>query len=146
MRGIFARSNVAQLDLLAQLSNAETQRLAALEADLAQDPTRAAGKVTNQKNRLDDGIAKLRKLVVSSSTAAFAARDVLKSEWDAKAAAAKLASGALFAASPLPDVGQTTWRNLWEVARKYSDRVASLKRRFQMPRVMTRSAFSASSR
>lgn len=124
VRSISAKSNVAQLDLLAQLSDTETQRLAALEADLAQDPIRAAEKIANQKNRLNDGVAKVRKLVDAASATAFIARDTLKSEWDTKAEAAKLASEALFAASPLPDVGQATWRKLWEAARKYSNGVA----------------------
>jgi len=124
VRNLSANSNVAQLELLAQLSEAEIQRLAALEADLAQDPKRAATKITNQKTRLDEGTAKLRKLLEASSTPAFAARDALKSDWTTKADTAKLASEALFAASPLPDVGKATWRNLWEAARKYSDGVA----------------------
>ncbi len=55
---------------------------------------------------------------------AFQARDRLKVEKDAKAASAKLASDALFAASPLPNVGEAIWRLLWEAARKYSDTVA----------------------
>lgn len=130
VRGLSANSNVAQLDLLAQLSDTEIQRLAALEADLAQDPKRAATKVSNQKSRLDEGIIKLRKLVDATSTAAFAARGALKSDWDTKADTAKLASEALFAASPLPDVGKATWRTLWEAARKYSDGVAYPEKTF----------------
>ena len=130
VRSISAKSNLSQLDLLAKLSDSETQRLVALEADLAQDPSRAAARVTNQKARLDDGIAKFRKIFSAASTPAFNARDALKSDWDTKAETAKLASEALFAASPLPDVGQATWRNLWEAARKYSDRVAYPEKTF----------------
>lgn len=130
VHGISAKSNVAQLELLAQFSDEEKQRLATLEADLAQDPKRAAGKVTNQKARLDDLCAKLLKTAQASSGAAFAARDALKSDWDTKAEAAKLASDALFAASPLPDVGKATWANLWEAARKYSDGVAYPEKTF----------------
>ena len=130
VRGLSAKSNVAQLNLLAQLSDVEVQRLTALETDLAQDPKRAAAKITNQKTRLDDGVIKLRKLVESTSTTSFAARDALKSDWDTKADTAKLASEALFAASPLPDVGKATWRALWEAARKYSDGVAYPEKTF----------------
>ncbi|MGH8762545.1 MAG: hypothetical protein ACREUR_04855, partial [Nitrosospira sp.] len=125
-----ANSNVTQLDLLAQLSDIEIRRLAALEVDLAQDPKRAAAKISNQKIRLDEGIVKLRNLLEATSTLAFVARDELKSDWDTKADAAKLASEALFAASPLPDVGKDTWRNLWEAARRYSDMVAYPEKRF----------------
>ena len=130
VRGLSAKSNVEQLNLLAQLSDVEVQRLAALEADLAQDPKRAAAKITNQKTRLDEEVIKLRKLVEATSTPAFAARDALRSDWDTKADTAKLASEALFAASPLPDVGKATWRALWEAARKYSDGVAYPEKTF----------------
>lgn len=119
-----AKSNVAQLELLASLSDEELQRLATLDADLAQEPRRAAAKVTNQKARLDDLRAKLVKMAQASNGAAFAARDALKVDWDAKADAARLASDDLFAASPLPDVGKATWMALWEAARRYSDTVA----------------------
>ncbi len=130
VRGLSATSNIAQLDLLAQLSEAEIQRLATLETDLAQDPKRAAAKTINQKTRLDEGIIKLQKLVVATSTPAFATRDTLKSDWDNKADTARLASEALFAASPLPDIGKATWRTLWEAARKYSDGVAYPQKTF----------------
>jgi hypothetical protein len=40
-------------------------------------------------------------------------RERLKTERDAKAEAAKVASEAFFAASPLPEIGQAIWRGLW---------------------------------
>ena len=106
VRSLSTKSSIAQLDLLAQLSEAETSHLAALESDLAQEPKRAAAKITAQKARLDDGIGKLKNLVDTVSPAAFAMRSSLKSDWETKAESAKLASDALFAASPLPDVGR----------------------------------------
>jgi hypothetical protein len=51
-------------------------------------------------------------------------RDEFKANWLAKAEAARVAADGLFAASPLPEIGQAVWRNLWEAARKYSDMVA----------------------
>ena len=124
VHGLSARSNVAQLELLASLSDEEQQRLATLDTDLAQDPRRAAAKIANQKARFDELCAKLAKMAQASSGAAFAARDALKTDWDAKADAACLASEALFAAAPLPDVGKDTWTALWEAARRFSDTVA----------------------
>lgn len=38
--------------------------------------------------------------------------------------ASKIASDALFAASPLPDIGSEAWKILWEAARAYSDGTA----------------------
>ena len=133
LHGISAKSNVAQLELLAQLSDEEKQRLSTLEADLAQDPKRAAGKIADRRTRLDDLRGKLLKAVQASSGASFASRDALKSDWETKAEAAKVASDALFAASPLPDVGKATWANLWEAARKYSDCVAYPEKTFPDP-------------
>lgn len=130
VHGLSAKSNVAQLQLLAQISEEEKQRLATLNADLAQDPRRATAKIADQKARLDDLCSKLKDMVQASTNAAFATCDALKSDLDAKAEAARLASEALFEASPLPDVGKETWKNLWETARKYSDNVAYPEKTF----------------
>ena len=133
IHGLSAKSNVAQLELVAQMSEEEKQRLATLDADLAQDPRRAAAKIANQKARLDNLCARLGKMVQASTGAAFTARNALKADLDAKADAARLASEALFAASPLPDVGKAIWTALWEAARKYSDTVAYPERTFPDP-------------
>lgn len=130
VRALSANSNLAQLAVLAKLTDAEIQRLSTLEADLAQDPKRAAAKIANQKSRFDDGAAKVRQLLEASSDTAFANRDVLKADRDSKSEAAQLASEALFAASPLPDIGKAAWSSLWEAARKYSDTVAYPDRSF----------------
>ena len=128
--GLSAKSNIAQLTLLATLSADERLRLATLEADLAQDPKRAAARVSQQKARIDELTAVLKRLVESTNAAAFATRDRLKDECTTKSAAAKLASDTLFAASPLPKIGEATWRYLWEAARKYSNEAAYPERQF----------------
>ena len=130
VHGLSAKSNVTQLDLLAKLTDAELQRLSTLEIDLAQDSKKAVAKITDQKSRFDDGTARLKELVEASSDDSFSKRDSLKIDLDTKAEAAKLASDALFAASPLPDVGKLIWEKLWEAARKYSDDVAYPEKKF----------------
>jgi energy-coupling factor transporter ATP-binding protein EcfA2 len=124
VHNLSAKSNLSQLVLLANLLDAEKQRLATLEGDLAQDPKRAAARVADQKSRLANLVAPLRHLTPLSSAAAFLQREQLKAVRDAKAEAAKVASEALFAASPLPEIGQASWRSLWEAARNYADEVA----------------------
>ena len=109
VRNLSVNSNLAQLALLATLSTQEQQRLSSLETDLAQDPKRAAARVANQKSRLNEQVAALKRLGKAASTSAFVERDKLRADRDAKAEAAKLASDALFAASPLPEIGQATW-------------------------------------
>jgi hypothetical protein len=69
-------------------------------------------------------VTALKRLGDVTNNSAFAARDKLKEDRDTKAAAARLASSHLFAASPLPEIGQPIWRSLWEAARKYSEEVA----------------------
>ena len=130
IHNLSAKSNLAQLKLLATLSAEEQQRLSTLESDLAQDPKRAAVRVANQKTRLDGQAVALKRLVETTSDLAFVQRDTLKANRDAKAEAAKLASDALFAASPLPEIGQATWSSLWEAARKYSNEVAYPEKSF----------------
>ena len=130
VHNLSAKSNLAQLALLSTLSVGEQQRLSTLEADLAQDPKRAAARVANHKTRLDEQVTALKRLAEATTSLAFAARERLKAERDAKAEAAKLASDALFAASPLPEIGQATWRSLWEAARKYSNEVAYPEKSF----------------
>ncbi len=138
MHSLSAKSNVVELDLLAtlildplaKLTDAELQRLSTLETDLAQDSKKAVAKITDQKSRFDDGTARLKEIVEASSDESFSKRDSLKADLDTKAEAAKLASDALFAASPLPDVGKSIWEKLWEAARKYSDDVAYPDKKF----------------
>jgi ABC-type lipoprotein export system ATPase subunit len=128
-----AKSNFAQLDLLTQISESERRRLAVLEADLAQDPERAAARINGQKTRLDDGSEKLRKLLETSSPSAFQRIESLRADRVAKEAAAKLAADELFSAAPLPGVGNGTWRALWEAARRFSNEVAYRDRFFPDP-------------
>jgi len=133
VRTLSASSNVSQLELLATLSDEERQRLANLEADLAQDPKRAAARIQSRKDRLDRAVDTVSKLISATSESAFGSRDALKTDRDAKASAAKVASEALFAASPLPEIGQPVWRTLWDAAKRYSDDIAYPQRKFPEP-------------
>jgi energy-coupling factor transporter ATP-binding protein EcfA2 len=124
VRQLTAKSSVAQLALLATLSDAEAKRLTSLEADFAQDPKRAVERLKNEASRLAEGAEKLHRMVEAASDAAFKRRDDLEVTRATKAEAAAAASQALFAASPLPDVGKEAWRSLWEAARRYADTTA----------------------
>jgi energy-coupling factor transporter ATP-binding protein EcfA2 len=130
VRALSSQSNVEQLALLATMSSAERRKLADLEIDLAQDPKRSATRVTDQKDRLDRLVQALGKLASVTTDGAFTTRDKLKDELVVKRDAAKLASEKLFAASPLPEIGQATWRSLWEAARRYSNEVAYPEKSF----------------
>jgi energy-coupling factor transporter ATP-binding protein EcfA2 len=118
-----AKSNLAQLTLLSTLSPEEATRLISLEADLAQDPKRAAARVTQQKSRLEQQCLRMKRLFLATSDAAFLERDSLVADRESKKRASKLASDTLFTASPLPKIGEAVWQDLWEAARKYSNEV-----------------------
>ncbi|MCC8429885.1 AAA family ATPase [Reyranella aquatilis] len=125
-----AKSNIAQLDKLAALSEQETSRLAALEADFAQDPKRAVARLDVQRaeiERIHKGIEALRS---ATNAASFAEMGALRLAHANAVAAASLASQQLFSASPLPEVGQATWQKLWEAARNYADTVAYPEKTF----------------
>lgn len=124
IRQLSEKSSTAQLDILATLTDEQTKRLTTLEADFAQDPKRAVDRLNGQNSRLQEGVAKIIKLADASADAAFTNRDNFAAAFSAKSEAAKAASDALFAASPLPEVGQAAWRALWEAARAYADGVA----------------------
>lgn len=122
--GLSARSNLQQLAMLATLSEAETKRLSDLQSDLAQDAQQVVARLRVHKSRLQAIQNQLAKLCAATDAAAFKTRDALQEDFDQKAEAAGLASAALFAASPLPEVGADVWRALWEAARRYANEVA----------------------
>lgn len=124
VRSLTAKSNTAQLDVLAALDDAQRARLATLETDLAQDPKRAAARLLAQKQKFEHGKQRLLRAVNVVSAAAFAQRDALGADHAAKQEAARTASEKLFASAPLPEIGQAAWKRLWEAARAYSDQQA----------------------
>jgi energy-coupling factor transporter ATP-binding protein EcfA2 len=125
-----AKSSIAQLELLAKLSEAESKRLVEIQADLAQEPQKVVARLQAQKTKLQSIRTSISKLCTASGEAAFTERDRLLKESDQKAEAARVASEALFAASPLPDIGKDIWRALWDAARRYSNEVAYPERKF----------------
>ena len=122
LNGLNAKSEQEVLDALCALSDEDTRRLAALRSDLAQDPDEVLKKLEAQKARIERlraAVAALETAVAEASVAEL--RGLRTALSDAEAASA-LASDALFAASPLPEVGSETWRALWEAARTFSNK------------------------
>ncbi|MEZ0018207.1 AAA family ATPase [Sinorhizobium fredii] len=128
--GLSSKSNIPQLDKLAELSAQETARLATLEADFAQDPRRAVARLDHQRGEVERIQATLQGLIGATSPAAFAEINTLRKAHGDAVEAASLASQQLFSASPLPQVGQAAWQKLWEAARAYADTVAYPGRTF----------------
>lgn len=122
--GLSAKSNIPQLEKIAELSEQETARLTVLEADFAQDPKRAVARLDNQRGEVERIQTTLQTLIGATNAAAFAEMNALRKTHADAVEAASVASQALFSASPLPEVGQAVWQKLWEAARTYADTVA----------------------
>ena len=133
LHGLSAKSSPAEVDLLVTLSDEERSRLSSLDADLAQDPAKAAEKLRARSVRLDALLGALNRVVGAAEAGKFA--ELRRLETDAKSASevARLASDSLFAEAPLPGVGSDAWRRLWEAARSYSDEVVYPDRTFPAP-------------
>ncbi len=128
--GLSAKSNIPQLEKLAEITTQESARLASLEADFAQDPKRAVARLENQCGELEGIQRTLHSLIDATNTAAFADINRLRKTHRDAVEAAAVASQQLFSASPLPEVGQAVWQKLWEAARTYADTVAYPDRTF----------------
>ena len=133
LHGLSAKSGLAEVDLLVRLSEEEQYRLSSLEADLAQDPAKAAGILRARGARLESLLGALNRLAGAAETGRFA--ELRRLETNAKVAseASRIASDSLFAEAPLPGVGSDAWRRLWEAARSFSDEVAYPNRTFPAP-------------
>lgn len=130
VHNLSSKSNIGQLDLLSTLSPNELKRLAEIQADLTQDPQKASARLQTHRARLVALQTQFAKFCSAASDAAFVKREELRAELQQKREAARLASEALFVASPLPEVGQDIWRSLWDAARQYSDQVAYPAKKF----------------
>ncbi len=105
---------------LASLTETETERLAELALDFAQDPQATAKRLRAQKSRLDTLRSNLEELASAVSKESVDRLISLQTELETKRSAAKLAALDLSKDEPLPGVGTETWQALWKAARAYS--------------------------
>ena len=124
MLRLAANTDPAAVEALAALTQAEQDRLAQLTADLAGDPARAARQLGALKAKVEGHIECLTRLFASISE--DTANSLRQLAGDARAArqAAEAASGALFRAEPLPQIGSDAWQALWASARAFSEQEA----------------------
>ena len=133
LHGMSAKSSPAEVDLLVRLSDEETSRLSSLDADLAQDPAKAAEKLRARGARLESLLEALDRLVGAADSSRFEELRQIESGTKAATEASRLVSDSLFREAPLPGVGSDVWRRLWEAARSYSDEFAYPDRTFPAP-------------
>lgn len=116
-----AKSDTSVLDLLCVLSEDETRRLETLRTDLVQNPKQTMRNLRAQKDRVSKLMTSVSGLEQACTDASLQKLSDLISALSAAQEASNAASDALFAASPLPDIGSEVWKVLWEAARAYSD-------------------------
>ena len=91
LHGLSATSSSAAVDLLITLSDEEMSRLSALDADLAQDPAKAAEKLRAHGVRLDSLVVALNRLVGGTEAGRFSELRRLEASAITASEAARLA-------------------------------------------------------
>ncbi|MEY9463867.1 AAA family ATPase [Bradyrhizobium ottawaense] len=114
----------AQVQELARLDTAESDRLTRLDGDLASDPVKAGRQLSAQRERLQSAAARIASLAEAVSREKTEALRAAADAYAVAREAAAAASSALFEDEPLPHIGSDAWRSLWEAARKYSEEEA----------------------
>lgn len=88
------------------------------------DPRREKRRHADAAAALEDVANEIRTISEAVGPQAQARRDQLTAAAVAAREAAEVASRATFADEPLPDVGSSTWKSLWQAAEEYSKRAA----------------------
>jgi energy-coupling factor transporter ATP-binding protein EcfA2 len=123
-------TDLAPLRALADMTDADRERLRRLNEDLARDPIKAAAEQRAwgvSLSRLADNVETILRNNTEEELAAACSAAVDASR---KRAAAKLAAEVAFSDAVLPGVGGETWRQLWDAARTYSTEDAAPDQQF----------------
>ncbi|MHC2337884.1 AAA family ATPase [Bradyrhizobium sp. USDA 4454] len=115
------RCTPAQVQKLARLDPAESERLTQLNSDLASDPIKAGRQLNAQRERIEALGLRTAALAEAVSREKAEALNAAAEAYAVAREAAAAASSALFAAEPLPNIGSDAWRALWQAARRYSE-------------------------
>lgn len=113
-------TNVEEIESLASLSDQEKRRLKELPAKLVSDPQKLARELRTHAGRIENLRKKLEEAEAALSDQAIEKLKELAVDADHKSKAAEAAAKMSFADDPLPEIGETVWRELWGAARRYS--------------------------
>lgn len=130
MTALSGKTKAVAVEALAGISEQEDTRLQTLVTDLATDPVRTVRQLQRHAERISTVIEQLEKL---AAAAAEESRNELHEAhigFLTASAACAAASANLFANEPLPEIGSSVWRVLWEAARKYSTEAAYPEKSF----------------
>src|SRR5581483_2130446 len=130
LAGLSGSTNPDLVRELARLTPADTARLAALKADLADDPAQARRQLQQRAVRVERAVAYLEALGRASADDAVERLVQSVRRLAAAREAARVASNEVFSEDPLPEIGSQAWRVLWSAARAYSESAAYVDRAF----------------
>lgn len=123
-----AKTSVQELERRAEFTSADLARLTQLRSKLAElkatDSKARAASLRRLKRRVEQLAGSLALLEGALSAAVISKLQNLQADAESARAAAQLASELSFANEPLPDVGGPVWREMFEAARRYSERSA----------------------
>ena len=130
MSSIRSNTDFKVIENTATLSQDEKNKLAQLREDLAKDLTKAI----DEQRKKADNIKELRIFITSikecTSDDKFSKIHSLYQDSKNKRQAANIFAEKIFSTQPLIGVGSEMWRLLWDSARRYSNEVAYLEKKF----------------
>jgi energy-coupling factor transporter ATP-binding protein EcfA2 len=109
----------------ASLTEEETNELAALEIDLINDPSTMAARRRRAKATLESYLLTASSVEVTLSAKAITEYQALIEKATMTTEAAKLAAAAQFATTPLPNVGMSAWRLMYDYAKAYAATISA---------------------
>ena len=124
MAALSHSTEMAGVERLTEMNEAEQIRLSSLIQDLAKDPAIAAAGQRLKADRLKHLAQIVAAIETGTADAALEALASLHAEATTLRAAATLAATGLFGSAAMPEVGGEVWRTLWEAARRYSNEAA----------------------
>jgi hypothetical protein len=113
-------SSIERLESLASLTDGDRQRLQQLSGLLANDGRKHGQELRNRARRLLALKETLARGMIALSPHALTHLKELGTDYRTKVAAAEAAAKISFSNDPLPGIGESVWRELWEAARRYS--------------------------
>ena len=128
MQSLTYRTDVAEVENLAKLTQIELERLDKLRGLMTQMKTNEPAVMAVQSRRFRNRIQKLRDGIIALDNGLSAEKcdnlRLLQTRARETAEAARLASEEAFRNQPLQGVGSGPWREMFEAARRYSESVA----------------------
>lgn len=111
------------IERLATLTKDEEKRLNQLQTDLTNNSTLTIKNLNLKLTQINNICQKADQLSCVITTEQYLQLKALNEEFLTRKQAAELASNNLFKDEPIPNIGNSIWKTLWEAARRYSQSI-----------------------